>query len=57
MIAARNAGPPSGFLMMSTGRQVVSVKLVKTGSLKAQAAGSSLGLEFLRPKRRQHMAN
>src|ERR1019366_4827201 len=57
MIAARNARRPSGFLMMSTGRQIVSVKLVKTGSRKAQAAGGSLGLEFLGPERRQHMAN
>lgn len=57
MIAARNAGRPSGLLIMSTGRQIVSVKLVKTGSRKAQATGGSLGLEFLGPERRQHMAN
>lgn len=57
VITARNAGRPSGFLLMSTGRQIVSVKLVKTSSRKPQATGGSLDLEFLRPERRQHMAN
>lgn len=57
VITARNAGRPSGFLLMSTGRQIVSVKLVKTSSRKPQATGGSLGLEFLGPERRQHMAN
>ena len=57
VIAARNAGRPSGFLVMRTGRQVVSVKLVKTSSRKPQAPRGSLGLEFLGPERRQHMAN
>ena len=57
MIAAGNAGRPSGFLLTSTGRQIVSVKPVKTSSRKPQAPGGSLGLEFLGPERRQHMAN
>ena len=57
MIAARNAGGPSGFLMMSAGRQIVSVKLIETGSRKTKAAGGSLGLEFLGPERSQHVTN
>lgn len=57
VIAARNAGRPSRFLPTSTGRQIVSVELVKTSSRKPQAPGSSLGLEFLGPERRQHVSN
>jgi hypothetical protein len=57
VITARNAGSPSGLLMVSARAQIVSVKPVETRSRKAKAAGGSWGLEFLGPERSQHVAN
>ena len=43
--------------MMSTGGQVVSVKLVEPGSREPKLLDSALGLEFLGSERSEHVKN
>lgn len=57
VVTTRHAGGPGGLLVMSADRQIVGVELVETRPRKAQAAGGSLGLEFLGPEGSQHMTN